>query len=176
MPETDRIDLIRAQWSRERPDLESKGFAIGGRLLVLGKLLERRVSDALAPLGLSLWAFDVLAPLRRQAPPYHLTPTELSRAAMLTTGAMTNRLDRLEAEGWLRREADPDDRRGLRVMLTKSGLEIVDRAIAARLQEAESAAATLTPGERKVFEKLLRKMMVALDPNPPSPRSSASAS
>jgi DNA-binding MarR family transcriptional regulator len=176
MHEKDRIDLIRAQWSRERPDLDSKGFAVGARLLVLGKLLERRVSEALAPLGLSLWAFDVLATLRRQGPPYDLTPTELSRATMLTSGAMTNRLDRLEADGLLRRELDPNDRRGLRVVLTRNGLEIIDRAIAARFQEAEGAASTLSAGERKALEKLLRKMMVALDAGSPSSTSSASAS
>lgn len=163
MPETDRIDLIRAQWSRERPDLDSGGFGITGRILVLGKLLERRVGAALAHLDLNLWAFDVLATLRRQGPPYRLTPTELSRATMLTTGAMTNRLDRLEAENLVKRELDPDDRRGLRIVLTSRGLDLVERAIAARFEEAESAVAALTAGERKVLEKLLRRMTVSLD-------------
>ena len=78
MPNADPIDRILEQWSRERPELDSSGFAIAGRLLVLGKLLERRVTRALAPLDLSLWAFDVLATLRRQGAPYRLTPTELS--------------------------------------------------------------------------------------------------
>ena len=119
VPDADRIDQIREQWRRERPGLDSSGFALVGRLLVLGKLLERRVSHALAPLDLALWAFDVLATLRRQGPPYRLTPTELSRETLLTPGAMTNRVDRLESAGLVRREAEPTDRRGVRVFLTE---------------------------------------------------------
>ena len=87
-------------------------------------------------LGLGLWAFDVLATLRRQGPPFRLNPRELVRSTMLTSGAMTNRLDRLETQGLLRREADPGDRRGVRVVLTKRGLKLVDQAIEAKLREA----------------------------------------
>ncbi len=163
MPEADRIDHIREQWARERPDLDSRGFGVEGRLLLLGKLLERRVSRALAPLDLSLWAFDVLATLRRQGPPYRLTPTELSRATLLTPGAMTNRVDRLEAAGLVRREAEPNDRRGVRVVLSKAGLELVDRAIEVRFAEAESAAKTLSSKDRKTVEKLLRQLLAELN-------------
>ncbi len=163
MAGTDRVDRIREQWSRERPDLDSGGFAIAGRLLLLGKLFERRVTDALRPLGLQLWAFDVLATLRRQGPPYRLTPTELSRATMLTTGAMTHRLDRLESEGLIRREPDPDDRRGVRVVLTEQGVERVDRGIEARFEEARAAVAVLPAGDRRALEGFLRRLLVDLD-------------
>lgn len=162
MPDRDPIDLIRAQWSRECPELDSRGFAVVGRLLVLGKLLERRVSEALAPLDLALWAFDVLATLRRQGPPYRRTPTELSRATLLTPGAMTNRIDRLETAGLVRREAEPSDRRGVRVVLTDAGLERVDRAIEVRFAEAESAVAALSDGDRADLERLLRALLVEL--------------
>jgi len=163
MPDTDLIDLIREQWSRERPDLDSSGFALVGRLLLLGKLLERRVAQVLAPLELQMWAFDVLATLRRQGAPYRLTPTELSRATLLTPGAMTNRIDRLEAAGLVTREAEPTDRRGIRVALTESGLELVDRAIAARFEEAEDAVRGISGRDRASLEKVLRRLLVRLE-------------
>ena len=163
MPDADPIDRILEQWSRERPELDSSGFGIAARVLRLGKLLERRVTRALAPLDLSLWAFDVLATLRRHGEPYRLTPSELSRATMLTSGAMTNRLDRLEARGLVRREADPGDRRGVRVVLTERGLELVDKAIEVRFAEARSAVATLSAGDRRTLENLLRNLLVELD-------------
>ncbi len=115
-----------------------------------------------APLDLSLWAFDVLATLRRQGPPYRLTPTELSRATLLTPGAMTNRVDRLEAAGLVRREAEPNDRRGVRVVLTKTGLKLVDRAIEVRFEEAESAVSALSSKDGKTLERLLRQVLAEL--------------
>lgn len=162
MPGSDPIDLILEQWSRERPELDASGFAVVGRALVLSKLLKRRVTRALAPLDLSLWAFDVLATLRRQGAPYRLTPTELSRAAMLTSGAMTNRLDRLEARGLVQREADPDDRRGVLVVLTERGLALADRAIEARFAEARSAAELLSPADRRAAARILHRLLVEL--------------
>ena len=163
MPDTDRIGLIREQWARERPELDSSGFAQVGRLLLLGKLLERRVSRVLSALDLQLWAFDVLATLRRQGPPYQLTPTELSRATLLTPGAMTNRIDRLEARGLVRREAEPSDRRGVRVLLTEAGIELVDRAIEARFAEADSAMAGLSTRDRTTLDRILQRLLAELD-------------
>ncbi len=163
MPDTDRISLLCEQWARERPDLDSSGFALVGRLLLLGKLLERRVSRVLAPLDLQLWAFDVLATLRRQGPPYQLTPTELSRATLLTPGAMTNRIDRLEASGLVRREAEPSDRRGVRVLLTEAGVELVDRAIEARFDEADSAVAGIGPRDRTSLKRILQQLLAELE-------------
>ncbi len=104
-----------------------------------------------------------MATLRRQGAPYCLTPTELSRATMLTSGAMTNRLDRLETKGLVRREADPGDRRGVRVVLTDSGLTLVDQAIEVRFAEAQSAAAKLSARDRRALESLLRHLLVGLD-------------
>ena len=158
----DRIDSIRAQWARARPDLDTTGFAVVGRLLLLGKLLERRVTRALAPLDLALWAFDVLATLRRQPPPHRLTPTELSRATLLTPGAMTNRIDRLEAAGYVRREAEPTDRRGVRVLLTDAGRELADRAVELRFAAAESAVSGLSKEDRAALEDLLGRLLVDL--------------
>lgn len=163
MPTADSIDSILDQWSRERPELDGSGFAVAGRLLVLGKLLERETDTALAPLGLKTWAFDVLATLRRQGPPYRLTPSELSQATMLTSGAMTNRLDRLESKGLIRRQDDPTDRRGVRVVLTTAGRKLADKAIAVRFARANDLAAKLPAGDRQTLERLLRRLLLELE-------------
>lgn len=158
----DPIAAILDQWNRERPELDTSGFAVTGRVLVLAKLLERRVADALAPHDLTQWAFDVLATLRRQGEPFRLTPTELSRATMLTTGAMTNRLDRLESAGLVARSADPGDRRGVIVSLTPAGRERVDRALESRMQEASEAVEGLSDSARRALEKHLGALLRAL--------------
>lgn len=163
MPDTDRISLLCEQWARERPDLDSSAFALVGRLLLLGKLLERRLSRFLAPLDIQFWEFDVLATLRRQGPPYQLTPTELSKATLLTPGAMTNRINRLEASGFVRREAEPKDRRGVRVLLTEAGMELVDRAIEVRFAEAKSAIAGIGTRDRTSLERILKRLLAELE-------------
>ena len=163
MTGADAIKQIIEQWSRERPDLDPSGFEVVGRVLVLAEHLKRRVGDALAPLGLGLWGFDVLATLRRQGEPFRLTPTELSQATMLTSGAMTNRLDRLENDGLVRRDRNPDDRRGVHVLLTDKGRELVDRAIEIRFDEATAAAAVLDDQEQKKVAALLAKLLINLE-------------
>jgi len=163
MANKEAIQQIVEQWARERPDLDTSGFEVVGRILVLSDHLRRRVGDALAPLGLGLWGFDVLATLRRQGPPFRLTPTELSQATMLTSGAMTNRLDRLEEAGLVRRDRNPDDRRGVLVVLTGAGHELVDRAVAIRFQEAAAAVAPLTAQERETTAALLGKLLASLE-------------
>jgi DNA-binding MarR family transcriptional regulator len=92
-----------------------------------------------------------------------MTPTELSRTSLLTPGAMTNRVDRLVAAGLVSRDAEPTDRRGVRVTLSKKGLALVDRAIAARFAEADSAVATLSAREQATLEKALRRLLNALE-------------
>lgn len=168
MATPDAIDRLLTQWARERPDLDPRGLGLVARLLVLGKLLERRVVHALAQVDLSLWAFDVLATLRRQGAPFCLTPTELSRETLLTPGAMTNRIDRLEDAGLVRREAEPSDRRGVRVLLTEKGRALVDRAIELRFDEARSTADLLTEAERARLEPLLRLLLSKLEGEAPA--------
>lgn len=163
MAKADTIKRIVGQWSRERPDLDSSGFEVVGRILVLAEYLKRRVGAALEPLELSLWGFDVLATLRRQGEPFQLTPTELSQATMLTSGAMTNRLDRLETAGLVRRDRNPDDRRGVHVVLTARGRDLVDKAILIRFNEAVDAVSVLDCHERKEAANLLAKLLSSLE-------------
>ena len=159
----DPIDKLISQWKVERPDLDARPMGIAGRVLRLSLLLQARVEAALAPFGLSLWQFDVLATLRRSGAPYRMAPKQLLHEVMLTSGAMTNRIDRLEALEFVRRLPDPHDRRGVQVELTKKGLAIIDQAIAARFDEAREVAGLLAAGERKTMESVLRDLLLALE-------------
>jgi DNA-binding MarR family transcriptional regulator len=157
----DPFDTVREQWARERPDLDASGFEVLWRISFLHKDLRRSMDRKASKAGLPNGAFDVLANLRRQGPPYQMSPTELSEAAMLTSGAMTNRLDRLEEGGLVERHPDPDDRRSLSVRLTKKGKELVDVALDVRFEHANRALEPLTEPERNQLVRLLRKLVSA---------------
>ena len=161
----DLVDSLIQQWSIERPDLNASAMGVVGRILRLAAGLQRRGEESLAPFNLSMWQFDVLATLRRAGAPFRLSPTQLMRAVMLTSGAMTNRLDRLETAALLRREPDPADRRGLQIVLTSQGLELVDLAIVARLQDAQGVVQLLTQKERQSLEPVLRKLLGEIEMN-----------
>jgi len=155
----DLVDELLAEWSGERPELDCQPLGIVVRVQLLGKLLCRNAEEALRPLGMKLWEYDVLSALRRQGTPYQLSASELARAAMLSSGAMTTRVDRLEQRGLVRRHVDPEDRRGVQVRLTKAGRQLIDQAIAARLRAAEQQLDALGPAERKSVSDGLRKIL-----------------
>ena len=157
----DTVDRLSEEWGRERPDLDVSGLGITSRISLLCKVLGREDSKALGPLGLAPWAADVLLALRRQGPPYRLTPTDLRKVTLLTSGAMTTRLDRLEAAGYVRRNSDTQDRRSIQVALTETGVELADRAIAVRLAKVETILTPLSEDERQTGASLLRKLLLA---------------
>lgn len=157
----DHVDEVLHQWEDQRPDLDLSPLGIFSRVIRLSKLFEKNVKAVLAPLGLDSWSFDVLSTLRRQGEPYGLSPTELRRAALLTSGAMTNRIDRLEQRGLVERHANPDDRRAIEVRLTPRGVELIDRAVVARLRLAERLASRLDAGDQLELSRLLRELLVA---------------
>ncbi|NUQ13226.1 MAG: MarR family transcriptional regulator, partial [Gemmatimonadaceae bacterium] len=128
------------------------------------KILRRDAENALAEQGLKLWEYDVLSVLRRQGPPFRLPATALARAALLTSGAMTNRIDRLESRGLVSRGEDPADRRGVMVSLTDKGQRLTDAAIEARLRAADRQLGALTPAERSTVADGLRKVFLAVAP------------
>lgn len=154
--ERDIIDQMNALWLRERPDLDPTPLEVVGRAIVIAQHLERSVNAALEPLGLSLGQFDILATLRRQGPQGRMTPTQLMKSIMLSSGGLTNRLDRLEEAGWIAREADPEDRRGVVVGLTKKGCDIIDRATEVRFDEAKNSLPAMNPKETKELANSLR--------------------
>ncbi|MBZ9851256.1 MarR family transcriptional regulator [Mesorhizobium sp. CA14] len=159
----DRAGKAMEQWRRERPDLDVSPMGVIGRLNEASALIAR---DRLAPLfarfGLQPGEFDVLATLRRSGAPYALTPTELYEATMVTSGAMTARLDRLEKAGLIRRAPHPSDRRGVVVELTAKGRELTDEALAAHVANEHQILSGLTSEDREMLANLLEKLIVSL--------------
>ena len=156
----DRAARAIEQWKRERPDLDVSPMAVLGRLNEAASLVAR---EHLAPLfaryGLQSGEFDVLATLRRSGSPYALTPTALYEATMVTSGAMTNRLDRLEKAGLILRGPHPSDRRGIVVQLTEKGLALIDEALTAHVANEHEILAGLTIAERETLAVLLGKLI-----------------
>ena len=118
----DDIDRLVAQWATEKPELDTEPMAIMGRLLRIAKKMETRVAQLHKQYDLTLGEFDVLATLRRSGEPFWLTPSELIDSMMLTSGAMTNRLDKLTSKGLIARQHNQSDRRSVPVQLTEKGL------------------------------------------------------
>ncbi|WP_027061796.1 MarR family winged helix-turn-helix transcriptional regulator [Mesorhizobium loti] len=159
----DRAAKAIEQWKRERPDLDVSPMGVLGRLNEASSLIAR---DRLAPLfarfGLQAGEFDVLATLRRSGQPYALTPTALYEATMVTSGAMTNRLDRLEKAGLILRAPHPNDRRGIVVQLTEKGLALIDEALTAHVANEHEILAGLSNAEQETLALLLGKLIGTL--------------
>lgn len=158
----DRIDEILTQWQQEAPNLEASSLAVIGRILRLARLIEKHRETVLADFGLNLWSFDMLATLRRQGAPCRLKPTELYGLLMLSSGAMTNRIDRLEKDGLVTRLRDPDDRRSVIVQLTAVGIERVDAAMPVLFERESRLLADLSQSETKSLIVLLRKFLATM--------------
>jgi DNA-binding MarR family transcriptional regulator len=165
----DIIDDLQADWSEERPDLDSEAMGVVLRIQALEKLLGDQVAERLQDFGLQWWQYDVLSALRRQGKPYRMAATELAEASMLTSGAMTNRIDRLEEEGLVRRSHDPADRRRVLVELTRKGRQRVDNATRARFEIAAAAVSGLDHESRRQLSDLLRSLLLAQDPDKRQP-------
>lgn len=159
----DSIALFMEDWRRERPDLDPWPLGIIGRAPRIYSHLLRRAETWLAPLGLSWETFSLIAALRRSGKPYELNPTELQRLSLLTSGAMTNRIDRVEALGLVQRRPDPADRRGVLVRLTPAGRALADKAIALHFRAAAELLGALTPGEAAQLDRLLAKLLLGLE-------------
>ncbi|MGC2634929.1 MAG: MarR family transcriptional regulator [Candidatus Cybelea sp.] len=158
----DRIDRILAQWNRERPDLDTRAMGLVGRIQRAAGALRPRLDDTHGLSGLAGESFDVLASLRRSGRPYQLSPTQLYREMMLTSGAMTNRIDRLEDAGLVSRRPDPQDRRGTLVRLTAKGKALIDAATTEHVVNEERLLAALSAREQLQLGELLRKLLLSL--------------
>lgn len=157
----DKVDAVIAGWRAALPALDPSALELVGRVLVLAKQLEEAADAALAAHELSLGEFDILGTLRRRGPG-GMTPTQLLRWVVLTSGGMTARLTRLEARGLLTRSPDPSDRRGVIVELTDKGLELIDAAAATRFADARVSLPPVSASERRALEELLRKWLVGV--------------
>src|SRR5919108_2020484 len=159
----DHVEETISAWRRERPGLDLSGVAVLTRLERVSRRLEEAQDEFFAALGLKPGWLDVLAALRRAGDPYRLTPTRLALEAMISTAGMTNRLDRLEEAGLVRRLPDPADRRGILVELTPEGRELVDSAVDAHRGLSKRLLGGLAERERATLDGLLRKVLVPLE-------------
>jgi DNA-binding MarR family transcriptional regulator len=160
---SDEVDELVAAWQRQRPELDVSPLQVLSRISRLAKHLDIARRGAFSDHGLESWEFDVLSALRRQGAPFQLTPGALLRATLVTSGTMTNRIDRLTEAGLVRREPDPRDRRGVLVTLTQDGRERVDAALTDLVSREQQFLASLGESERKQLADLLRTMLVPFD-------------
>ncbi|MEU8801882.1 MarR family transcriptional regulator [Spirillospora sp. NPDC048819] len=158
----DAVDAILAQWARERPDMDASPMGVVGRISRAQLLLGRELKEFFAERGLETWEFDVLATLRRHGAPYELTAGALLKAAMVTSGAITNRIDRLEAKGLVERVRDAGDRRSVRIRLTTRGLAVVDELVGLHAANEERLLAALGPADRERLAGALRTLLESL--------------
>lgn len=158
--EHQRAQFAAEQWQRELPQLDTRAMQVVGQLGTVAQLMAR---DWLNPLfaehGLQPGEFDVLATLRRSGAPYALTPTALYEAAMLSSGGMTNRIDRLETAGLIERQKHPTDRRGVLVALTSEGKELIDQLVLLHVANEQRMLAALTAREQTQLGQLLAKLL-----------------
>jgi DNA-binding MarR family transcriptional regulator len=159
----DEVDSIVADWQRERPDLEVKPLQVLSRVSRLARHLDRARRAAFAAHGLETWEFDVLTALRRQGPPYQLSPGALLRATLVTSGTMTNRIDRLAEAGLVVRRPDARDKRGVLVELTQAGRARVDAAFEALLGRERDVLTGLAAGDQDKLAGLLRVLLLQFD-------------
>jgi DNA-binding MarR family transcriptional regulator len=161
--ERDDVDRLVEAWRRERPDLDTAPMEVLSRVTRLARHLDRARRSAFAEHGLEPWEFDVLAALRREGPPYELSPGRLLASTMVTSGTMTARVDKLVDRGLASRRPDPFDRRGVLVRLTEPGRRAVDAALTGLLAREEDLLATLGTADRSELAGLLRQVVAPLD-------------
>jgi DNA-binding MarR family transcriptional regulator len=159
----DEVDDIVARWQRERPDLNVEPLQVLSRVSRLARHLDRARGAAFAAHGLETWEFDVLSALRRQGPPYQLSPGSLLRATLVTSGTMTNRIDRLAQARLVSRHRDPQDKRGVLVQLTDLGVRTVDAALADLLDRERELLTGLDQHQQRKLADLLRVLLVPFD-------------
>ena len=155
----DEVDEVTEAWARVRPDLDLAPVAVFSRISRLARHLDLARREAFTRHGIESWEFDVLAALRRAGEPYQLSPGRLLRETLVTSGTMTNRVDRLTARGYVERHPDPADRRGVIVRLTPAGRTAVDAAFEELLAAEADLLADLSPRDRDRLAGLLRPLL-----------------
>jgi DNA-binding MarR family transcriptional regulator len=163
MPASDEVDRIVDAWSRERADLDFSPLQVLSRVARLARHLERARRTAFAASDLELWEFDVLSALRRAGEPYQLSPKALLQQTLVSSGTMTNRIDRLVARRLVERRTDPNDGRGILVVMTAHGTSRVDAAISTLLQAESELLDRLPRADQDRLSALLRKLSLDFD-------------
>jgi DNA-binding MarR family transcriptional regulator len=158
-PEPDSVDLIASAWQRERPDIDVGSIGVVTRIWRIGRHLERQRKQRLDLLGTDRVTLDVLATLRRSGPPYQRTAGELMHSSLITSGGVSQRLDKLERAGYITRQVDKTDRRRVEVRLTPAGVELVDSVVADVMDHETKLLSRLAPAEQETLIGLLRKLL-----------------
>lgn len=163
----DSVDKIISQWNAVRPDVDVSPIEVIGRASRLSRLIDRRLAENFARFDLEAWMYDVLATLRRSGEPYERTAGDLMRDTMVTTGAVTNRIDRLEQRGLVER-ATSSDRRKVIVRLTKRGLDTVDEVATSHLETEREILGALSARQQHDLAALLRTVLLSLGDHSPA--------
>ena len=156
----DQIDRIVALWRKVRPDLDPSSTEVIGRIVRMEYFITRRVLQDLALHSINVGEFDVLAALRRQGEPYQLSPNQMQEMVLISSGALTNRINRLESAGLVKRTPDQDDRRGVNVSLTEKGLNVIEEAAGRHLAAEAELLEVLSDEERHTLGALLKKLLL----------------
>ncbi|TXK19506.1 MarR family winged helix-turn-helix transcriptional regulator [Homoserinibacter sp. GY 40078] len=163
MPENDEVDRIVAAWQRAHPGLDFSPLQVLSRVARLARHLDRARRDAFASSRLEPWEFDVLAALRRAGAPYQASPKTLLQQTLVSSGTMTNRIDRLVRRGFVERSTDPHDGRGVLVSMTAAGREAVDTAIRELVAREAELLRGLSASDQERLAGLLRKLSLDFD-------------
>ena len=160
---SDDVDAIVEAWRRERPDLGVEPLHVFSRVSRLARLLDLDRTSAFARHELEGWEFDVLSALRRAGEPYQLSPGRLVQETLVTSGTMTNRIDRLATKGWVERLPSPTDRRGVIVRLTQGGQAAVDAAMADLLAREGELLDDMSADERAALTRALKRLLAPFE-------------
>ncbi len=163
----DNVDWRLSQWRTERPDINPAPMGVVGRIQRACRLLERELRDHFATHDLQLWEFDMLATLRRSGHPYQLTAGQLVESSMVTSGAITNRIDRLLAKELVTREVDPLNRRSVLITLTERGRELIDGIVVDHVDLEAKLLSQLSGRDQERLAGLLRQLLTSLGDHSP---------
>ncbi|MGQ4598781.1 MarR family transcriptional regulator [Nocardia sp. R6R-6] len=163
---SDAVDLFAAHWHRERPEVDVAPMLVIARIQRLARLVDQDLKRFFSEFGLEVWEFDVLSALRRSGGADGLTAGALLKATMVTSGAITNRIDRLAAKGLVERRACPEDRRAVRVRLTEKGRALIDDILPRHMGNLQRMLAALDLSSREQLADLLRSLAESLGDAP----------
>ncbi|WP_340616231.1 MarR family winged helix-turn-helix transcriptional regulator [Xenorhabdus entomophaga] len=155
----DHVDRLLIQWEQQRPDLDPSSMGVIGRLCRVNKIIEQRLQHAFKEHGLSAIEFDILATLRRNNMP--MTPTEMYQSVMLTSGAMSTRIEHMVQRGLIERTANEEDRRSCKIFLTPEGKALIDKAVESHLENQKNILESLTETQQEQLATLLRDWLLA---------------
>lgn len=160
----DRVDITLKKWGKARSDLNAAAKAIVGRIIRLQGVIVETVAETFKKYGINPGEYAVLCNLRVNGRPYQLSPKEIIKSVLLTSGGMSNLLERMEKKKLIKRIADPHDRRGVLVQLTDEGKKIIDAAMTEHVDVEQELVSSLDKNERVALEVLLKKLLTHLDP------------